>query len=631
MRPNIRRGTGSSWRSRLGVGIAAAALAALLGVLIYTGWQLWRFLAHLDSLSERARRIEAALAAEPRPDIDTVHRELAGAGSDARQARSALSRVPWLGLAPVAGDWWATGRSLLEAAELAAIGGAEIAAALKPHQSELFGEGELGQRGEALLEALRSAQPDVNKAARLLARAREVAGGARPESLPRSFWGLPARARAEQLVRAINDVGLAAEWLPHLPGLLGADGPRRYLLLFQDSGELRATGGFLAAFAYLEVKNGHIELASSEDIFELPLFACPDNAVPEEAVRLAEAAGPDAGALDLLVSHLWAGGIPVQDSNWWPDLDRAMRLFLCHYDRSGRPPVDGVILMDMWFLVGLLEETGPVEVLGYAEPFSAESITYLGVELPQAVYQVLFYAEIAHRHQPDRKRVVTDLSQALLDRVQLLPLRELCRVGGRMLTLAREGHLLVYFPQEELQGLVERSPLGGRLVDAPGDYLYLVEANYAGCKCNLFLKRHVTSRAFNDGQTVSREVRVTYQNPAPPDGWLNKAGGAYVVRAYVPRGARLVSSSGHMGGAVTYEDHGRTVFAFLLRMPAPGTVELSFTYTLPQQLGRQLRERGYHLYVQRQPGLPPLPLSLDVMGKRTETVVTGRGLAWVSP
>gem|GEM_PF-5130394 len=558
----------------------------------------------------------------------SVEVDLRQLAREAQEAQASLSRLPWLQFLPAVSDWQRSAQHLLSAGRWAALGGAELAAAMTPQQEQIFRSSGARGRLEALAEALERSKPQLLEAASLWTRAGEEIAAVDPDSLPSSLFGLPVRARARDAVQGIEHASMAAPWLPHLPSLLGGEGSRRYLLLFQDSGEVRATGGFLAAFALLDVSDGQITLTPSRDIYDLPRYGCPDSPLPGEALRLADAAGPDAGTFRVFTSQVWRYGIPVQDSNWWPDLERSMGLFLCHYEGSGEPPVDGVVLVDMTFLVGLLEEVGPVKVEGYSQPFSSEPVTYFGIDIPQAVYQILLYSERLHVGRPDRKRVVSDLSRALLERLYDMPAPRIRQIGGRALELAREGHLLVYFPTEELQRLVDRSPLARKIATADGDYLYLVEANYAGCKCDLFVERQVEQKAVEHEGTVRRTVTITYRNPAPPDRWLVKEGGTYVVRAYVPHGSRLVSSSGQAGAPVIYDDSGATVFAFLVTMPAPGSVELSFSYDLPAQLGRELLQNGYALLIQRQPGLPPVRHTLSVMGRQEEIVVRETARLW---
>ncbi|MEE3921709.1 DUF4012 domain-containing protein [Micromonospora sp. BRA006-A] len=70
-----------------------------------------------------------------------------------------------------------------------------------------------------------------------------------------------------------------------LPPLLGADGPRTYLLVSQNPAELRATGGMFGAYAVLRAEGGRIRLVKQGSSSELGSFD-PPLKVDEEAKRL---------------------------------------------------------------------------------------------------------------------------------------------------------------------------------------------------------------------------------------------------------------------------------------------------------------------------------------------------------
>ena len=61
---------------------------------------------------------------------------------------------------------------------------------------------------------------------------------------------IEAREKLSSLEQNLNTAADAA-WLA--PNMLGADGPRRYLLLMQNNAEARATGGIPGALAVLNV------------------------------------------------------------------------------------------------------------------------------------------------------------------------------------------------------------------------------------------------------------------------------------------------------------------------------------------------------------------------------------------
>ena len=66
------------------------------------------------------------------------------------------------------------------------------------------------------------------------------------------------------------------------PALLGADGPKKYLVVFQNLAEARATGGIFGSYALLQVDNGKLKItdqgASSRDLgtFDPPLPTPPN-------------------------------------------------------------------------------------------------------------------------------------------------------------------------------------------------------------------------------------------------------------------------------------------------------------------------------------------------------------------
>src|SRR6185312_15589728 len=72
---------------------------------------------------------------------------------------------------------------------------------------------------------------------------------------------------------------LANKALAVLPGLMGEESPRHYLLLFQNSAEPRALGGTTGAMVLLTVDKGKVELgqqASGLDFVKYPSSVIPE-------------------------------------------------------------------------------------------------------------------------------------------------------------------------------------------------------------------------------------------------------------------------------------------------------------------------------------------------------------------
>ena len=72
-----------------------------------------------------------------------------------------------------------------------------------------------------------------------------------------------------EVQRALEDARTGAEAATVVPGLLGGDGPRRYLVLFTSPAEARGRFGFAPPMAWCAPTNGHLELEVAESIGEL--------------------------------------------------------------------------------------------------------------------------------------------------------------------------------------------------------------------------------------------------------------------------------------------------------------------------------------------------------------------------
>lgn len=130
-----------------------------------------------------------------------------------------------------------------------------------------------------------------------------------------------------------------------LPKALGAEGPRNYLLLFQNNAESRGTGGNPAAIAMLTADNGVIALnaqASSSDF---------KNNRSEPIIPL----NPETTALygDKI-------GRYVQDVTLSPDFTETATIVRAYWAEAIGTPIDGVASFDPVALSYLLQAVGPV-------------------------------------------------------------------------------------------------------------------------------------------------------------------------------------------------------------------------------------------------------------------------------
>lgn len=150
--------------------------------------------------------------------------------------------------------------------------------------------------------------------------------------------------------------------MPHLSSMMGADGPKNYLLLVQNNAEARGTGGIPASVVMLRFDGGKLEIAAqatSRDFRnkrESPIFP-----LDPEVVKL----------FDDKVGRY------SQDITSTPDFTLTAELAKAYWTESFGTQVDGVISIDPVVLSYILRATGPINLATGDELTSDDAVKIL--------------------------------------------------------------------------------------------------------------------------------------------------------------------------------------------------------------------------------------------------------------
>lgn len=151
-------------------------------------------------------------------------------------------------------------------------------------------------------------------------------------------------------------IGPARTALEVLPPALGADGPRNYLLLFQNNAESRGTGGNPASLLLLNVTDGRVSIAQQASSGDFSPQETPITELDPES----------------LVLYGDKIGRYMQDVTITPDFTETSELIRAFWASEFGTQVDGVISFDPVALGYLLGATGPV-TLPSGEQLTAEN------------------------------------------------------------------------------------------------------------------------------------------------------------------------------------------------------------------------------------------------------------------
>ncbi len=341
--------------------------------------------------------------------------------------------------------------------------------------------------------------------------------------------------------------------VPALREFLAVDMDKRYLVVFQNNAEMRASGGFIGSYALLDLSKGKIKN------IEVPAGGSYDT---EGGLRvLVEAPHPLH-----LVDPLWN----FWNANWWPDWEMSAQSLMYFYERSGGPSVDGVIALSPEILEDILKIVGPidlsekygviidyqnfreitqeiVEVIGQPELYKNKDLQtdiLTKVILPEE--ELSSSSDIFLRNEP--KKIIGDLMSEIfkiysenLD--QSLVLSSLKILEQNL----NEKNILLYFNDKKLQKEVENFSWAGKIKEAPLDYLMIVNSNIAGGKTDLVIKNNysLNVEVMEDASLVNT-LTIKRDHQGFKSNLFSGIRNVNWLRVYVPLASQLISAKGFL-------------------------------------------------------------------------------------
>jgi len=514
-----------------------------------------------DALQSAATEIRLVQASASLSALDQLGDVIDSVSEKSDQAAALTSDPLWRAaeVLPVAGA------NLSAFRETAAAVDAIISDALPPLievASTLDSDSLTLRDGVLPIEELRSAQPSISSAQGIVA---EVNGNlnqvAITDVLPQIGEAVAqVRTLAGEADRLLTGLDVAARLLPPM---LGADGQRDYLVLFQNNAELRAGGGIPGATSVISADAGGVGLVEQSSSADFR------GATPEPVLPLTEQ--ENSVFSDIL-------GRFIQNATLTPDFARSGELAQARWTQLTGQEVDGVAAIDPVALSYLLGATGPVTLPDGSELTSENAVDTLlrGV-----------YARFADQPQL-QDAYFAAAAAAVFERVSSFD----GDAGAMLDALARgveERRILVWSANEEEQALLDTTPLAGQLPKTTEDVsafgVYFNDAT--GAKMDYYVDALIGGDSRSCRQDGRPEFTVGFglTSSAPDDAAQTltdyvTGGGIFGVEPgrirtealiYVPTGA--VITGGRVNGEdVTFnvqEHEGRLVAKFVVEL-APG-------------------------------------------------------------
>jgi len=371
-------------------------------------------------------------------------------------------------------------------------------------------------------------------------------------------------------------------YLPILLDLLGAKTPHNYLILVQNSNEIRPSGGFIGNLIFVEIKQGYLTQLESHSIYDFDGQLTDTLAVPPEFQGFVEE-------------------IFARDANFSPDYQTSALKVEMLLQRAKTKSFDTIIALDNFLLEDLLNLTGPLKLDSY--PFANIDSSNFDI--------ILNYLE---QTDSQSKNINSEFIAKFKEKFLEVPNAK--DLGPLFLDNINQKHLQFFSKHSNIQNIFNQFnftptvPSKAYDVKQNHDYLLISTTSIGGNKTDKFTKQryiHTTNILSNgeihDNLTIRKfhgfsesqiqvwrrmlqPFGVTILDPAMLN-ILGRGDNISRIKVYVPKGSKLINTKNidfNLVKKIYDPEVGLDYFLLEIRLKPQETKEISIDYTLPFKL-----------------------------------------------
>lgn len=309
-----------------------------------------------------------------------------------------------------------------------------------------------------------------------------------------------------------------AESFENFKKILGFDWPKKYLLIFQNPGEARATGGFIGSVGVLTINAAKIKNIALNDVYNID-GQLTGNIEPPRPIKK--------------ISAAWS----LHDANWFFDFPATAKKIGWFYEKAGGETMDGVIAVNPQVVLDLLKAVGPVKM----EKYGAELTEKNFIETTQREVEIGYNKTV---NQP--KTFLADFLEELNNKFGSLPLYKKITAVKNFIHNLDQKDIQIYFSDNGSQSFVENHNWSGKVNDSQKDYLAIVHSNINGFKTDAVMEEEASllTEIGEDGSVVNTlAIARRHNGESEMDEWYRQVNSDY-LRIYVPRGSALIETKG---------------------------------------------------------------------------------------
>ncbi len=357
-----------------------------------------------------------------------------------------------------------------------------------------------------------------------------------------------------------------------------------YLVIFQNTLELRPTGGYIGNFAEVTLNSGKIKKYT---IYNTNVF---------------DYGKPGIEAPDAYKNMLGINTMQLRDSNWSPDFPTTAKQIIDLYKlEGGTQDIAGIIGFNASILPEILKIIGPIYVEGIEGALNAENV------LLSVQYELNFGFAEKGISRSDRKEPIKNLAVQMENKIRKASPQTLYKLGNMLIEQARQKQILLWSKDDKIQAKISKLNWDGEIdTNIKGDYFMLVDANLGALKTDYYMKRSIKKDVRDCGDKICSKIIITYINTAKSASPLNNDYKSY-TRVLLPKDSfvnGVIGVENRMNEVDYTTSYNKKIAGFEIKVPVNSSKDIVIDYTLTKL-------DKYDLEIQKQSGIEGFNFSLD--------------------
>ena len=312
--------------------------------------------------------------------------------------------------------------------------------------------------------------------------------------------------RADQAAHQAKALAATAEIAP---AMLGADGPRTYLLAFVNTAEARGTGGLMGNWSEVTVDNGTMRVTDNGRSADLQTDSLRDlrlDVSPEYLTRYSTYGAAGAANGGGVVPKFWSNvTMPADMANTASPIAQM-------YEQATGQAVDGVFVIDPAGLGALVDVVGSIDVPQLDRSFNGDEL------------RDFLLLEQYDLEESEREDLLESITEITIKSVLSDKLPKPQDLVSELANPALHGHISGWATRPDEEQLFEMVGMDALLpvtTTSGTDALAIVNNNASGNKIENFLERTIDYRPIVDQNTGVTTATLTIEltNTAPTVGY----------------------------------------------------------------------------------------------------------------